>query len=98
MRDRAIAEARIDPNFNFTSTPRTTMLNEVANILLVFSGGSEDGGANTLQVNAMFVDERAPFDKGYVRPQNRIFPANITTVGSKINASLPLDIPTAPLF
>lgn len=98
MRDRAVAEASIDPKFNFTTMPRTTMLNEVANVLLVFSGGSEDGGANTLQVNTLFVDERAPFDKGYVRPQNRIFPANITAVGNKVNASLPLDLPTAPLI
>lgn len=96
LRDRVLAESSVDPDFNCTNVPRLTMLNEVTSVLLVFSGGSEDGGANTLKVNTLFLEERTPFDKGYVRAGSRIFPANITRVGEKVNASLPLNLPFAP--
>lgn len=106
VRGRAIFEASIDPGFNFTMKPRNTELVEVANVVLVFSGGPDSvldgttpaGRANTAQVNTFFVDERLPFEKGFIRPISRIFPANLSNVEALINASLPLDLPTAPTF
>lgn len=106
VRDRARFEAGIDAAFNFTMKPRNTELVEVANVLLVFSGGPASvldgttpaGRADTAQVNAFFVDERLPFEKGFVRPASRIFPDNLTVVEALINASLPLDFPVAPTF
>lgn len=98
LRDRVFSESSLDPMFNFTEIPRQTVLNEVATALLMFWGGSEDGGVNTVQVNTFFVDERIPFDKNYVSPASRIFPVNITTVGEKVNASLPLDLPFVPML
>lgn len=106
VRDRAIFEASIDSSFNFTMKPRNTELVEVANVVLVFSGGPDNvldgstpaGRANTAQTNTFFVDERLPFEKGFVRPASRIFPENLTIVETLINASLPMDLPVAPTF
>lgn len=106
VRDRAVFEASIDSNFNFTMKPRNTELVEVANVVLVFSGGPDNvldgstpaGHANTAQANTFFVDERLPFEKGFVRPASRIFPENLTVVEALINASLPVDLPVAPTF
>lgn len=106
VRDRAIFEAGIDPGFNFTMKPRNTELTEVANVVLVFSGGPDNvldgttpaGRADTAQVNTFFVDERLPFEKGFVRPASRIFPENLTIVEALINATLPVDLPVAPTF
>lgn len=96
---RLAAAQAANPSFNFTAGIETVSLAEVALVLMTFADGSTEGGANTLQVDTFFREERVPFDFGFVRPAARIATDGVGSVSEALAAppavsNMPLSVLT----
>lgn len=73
-----------NPVFLFDDKVGMTSLGEASLVLITFSNGSVDGGANRQQVDTFFRQERLPFDQGYTVPTQRITADSVQIMGQKI--------------
>lgn len=84
-----------NPVFLFDEKVGMTSLGETSLVLMTFSNGSIDGGANRQQVDTFFSQERLPFDQGFTIPTQRITADRVQAMGQKITnatgASAPVD-------
>lgn len=73
-----------NPVFVFDDKVAMTSLGETALVMMTFSNGSIDGGADRQQVDTFFTQERLPFDQGYTVPTTRITADRVQLMGQKI--------------
>lgn len=83
-----------NPVFSFNDMVATTSLGETSLVLMTFSNGSVNGGANRQLVDTFFREERLPFDQGYTVPTQRITAQTVQEVGAKISAASSVGVTT----
>lgn len=84
-----------NPAFVLDNKAESASLGESSLVLMTFSNGSIDGGANRQQVDTFFTQERLPFDQGYTVPTQMITADRVQVVGQKITNATGVSSATA---